>query len=168
MRISTVAVVVAVAAGGALAWPMTQAFAVQDQPVTIGGVESVCTGVGSAKDNPAWSAYPVKLVFANGAGEDLAQVHVTITQGGKAVMETDCDAPWLLVKAPAGSYGINATIPGQTGGTQRHRPSSPPAAAGAQKTTVTLTFPRRRKPSGAVNARAHRQRKGRRAFAHRP
>ena len=56
MRFSTVAIVLAVATAGALAWPATQAFAVQDQPVNIGGVESVCTGVGSAKDNPAWSA----------------------------------------------------------------------------------------------------------------
>jgi len=140
MRISTVAVVAAIATGGALAWPMTQAFAVQDQPVTIGGVESVCTGVGSAKDNPAWSAYPVKLVFANSAGEDLAQVHVTLTQGGKAVMDTDCDAPWLLVKAPVGSYGVVASIPGQSGG-RNATGQFTTAASGAQK-TITLTFPR--------------------------
>ena len=76
MRISSIAVVIAVAAGSPWRWPLTQALAVQDQPVTIGGVETVCTGVGSAKDNPAWSGYPVKLVFANAAGEDLAQVHV--------------------------------------------------------------------------------------------
>ncbi len=139
MRLSTIAVVIAVSAGGALAWPATQAFAVQDQPVSIGGVESVCTGVGSAKDNPAWSGYPVKLVFANGAGEDLAQVHVAITQAGKTVMETDCDAPWLLVKAPAGSYGVNATIPGQAGA--RNATAQFSTGSGAQK-TVTLTFPR--------------------------
>ena len=140
MRLSTIAIVVAVAAGGALAWPVTEAFAVQDQPVSIGGVESVCTGVGSAKDNPAWAAYPVKLVFANQAGEDLAQVHVTLTQGGKAVMDTDCDAPWLLVKAPAGNYGVAASIPGQTGG-RNATGQFTTAASGAQK-TITLTFPR--------------------------
>ena len=139
MRFSTVAIVLAVATAGALAWPATQAFAVQDQPVNIGGVESVCTGVGSAKDNPAWSAYPVKLVFANGAGQDLAQVHVALTRGGKTVMETDCDAPWLLVKAPAGAYGVNATIPGQAGLRTANAQFS--TAAGAQK-TVTVTFPR--------------------------
>ncbi len=67
MRISNLAIVLSVAAGSALALPALTgaALAVQDQPVTIGGVETVCTGVGSAKDNPAWSGYPVKLVFAN-------------------------------------------------------------------------------------------------------
>jgi hypothetical protein len=141
MRISTAAIVIALAAGGALAWPITQAFAVQDQPViTIGGVESVCTGVGSAKDNPAWAGYPVKLVFATPSGNDLAAVHVALTQGGKTVMETDCDAPWLLVKAPAGSYGVNASVPGQTGGRNAVGKFST-SGSGAQK-TVTLTFPR--------------------------
>ena len=140
MRISTAAIVIAVAAGGALAWPITQAFAVQDQPVSIGGVETVCTGVGSAKDNPAWSAYPVKLVFANQAGEDLAQVHVSLTQNGKPVMDTDCDAPWLLVKAPAGNYGVVASVPGRAGG-RNATGKFTTTASGAQK-TVTLTFPR--------------------------
>jgi hypothetical protein len=144
MRISTISIVLAVAAAGALAWPATQAFAVQDSPVTIGGVESVCTGVGSAKDNPAWAGYPIKLVFATPSGADLAAVHVAITQGGKSVMETDCDAPWLLVKAPAGSYGVAASVPGQAG--QRNATGKfTTAASGAQK-TITLTFPRSTAP----------------------
>ena len=78
-------------------------------------MESVCTGVGSAKDNPAWSGYPVKLTFSNMAGENEAAEHVAITQGGKTVMETDCDAPWLLIKAPAGHYDVNASLPGNSG-----------------------------------------------------
>jgi len=117
-----------------LALGTAPAWAVQDQPVTIGGIESVCTGVGSAKDNPAWSAYPVKLVFATNAGEDLAQVHVAVTQKGKPVMETDCDAPWLLVKAPAGVYGVKATV-GPLAATGTFS-----ATSGPQK-TVTLAFP---------------------------
>jgi hypothetical protein len=117
----------------------TPAFAVQDQPVTIGGIESVCTGVGSAKDNPAWSGYPVKLVFANSAGEDLAAVHVAISQGGKTLMETDCDAPWLLLKAPAGNYGVTGAINGAPG---RSATAKFSGGGGAQK-TITLTFPKR-------------------------
>ena len=27
-------------------------------------------------------------------------------------METDCDAPWLLIRAPAGHYDVHATLPG--------------------------------------------------------
>ena len=44
-----------------------EAQAVQDTPATINGVETVCTGVGSAKDDPRWSAYPVKVVLATTA-----------------------------------------------------------------------------------------------------
>jgi len=52
-----------------------EASAVQDTPVTINGVEAVCTGVGSAKDNPAWKDYPVKVVVATSGGADLANAH---------------------------------------------------------------------------------------------
>ena len=137
MRISSIAVVISVAAGSALALPaLTQsAFAVQDQPATIGGVETVCTGVGSAKDNPAWSGYPVKLVFANPKGEDLAQEHISVMQGGKSVVETDCDAPWVLMKLPAGQYSVAASIGARTGNANFSTSGS-----GGQK-TVTITMP---------------------------
>ena len=137
MSLSKFALGVSLAAGTALALPaiVTPVLAVQDQPVTIGNVETVCTGVGSAKDNPAWAGYPVKLVFANSAGEDLAQVHVAITQGGKTVMETDCDAPWLLVKAPSGSYGVRAMVGPRTA------TASFSTGGGAQK-EVTVMFPK--------------------------
>jgi len=117
MRISSIAIGLAVTLGPAFALPLLSgaAQAVQDRPVTIGGIETVCTGVGSAKDNPAWSAYPVKLVFANPAGANLAAVHVAVSQGGRAMVETDCDAPWLLMKLPAGSYAATATFASDTG-----------------------------------------------------
>lgn len=133
MRLSPFALAIVPVLATAPAW------AVQDQPVTIGGIQSVCTGVGSAKDNPDWNGYPVKLVFANSAGEDLAAVHVAVNQGGKTVMETDCDAPWLLVKAPAGTYGVSASINGAPG---RNATAKFSGGGGAQK-TITLTFPKR-------------------------
>ena len=34
-----------------------EALAVQDTPTTQNGVETVCTGVGSAKDDPRWAAW---------------------------------------------------------------------------------------------------------------
>ena len=117
MRIASLAIALSVTVGPALVLPLLSgaAEAVQDQPVSIGGIETVCTGVGSAKDNPAWSAYPVKLVFANPAGENLAAVHVAVSQGGRALVETDCDAPWLLMKLPAGTYAATATFASGTG-----------------------------------------------------
>jgi hypothetical protein len=135
MRISKLAIMISTAAGCLMALP---ALAVQDQPVTIGGVESVCTGVGSAKDNPAWSNYPVKLTFSNLAGENEAAEHIAIMQGGKTVMETDCDAPWLLIKAPAGRYDVHASLPGAT--TRTASASFSTGGSGAQK-TINLAFP---------------------------
>ena len=139
MRISKFAITISVAAGSLMALPAltNTAWAVQDQPVTVGGVESVCTGVGSAKDNPAWGGYPVKLTFSNMAGENEASEHVSITQNGKPVVETDCDAPWLLIKAPAGQYKVNASLPGSTRTTSADFSTS---GSGGQK-TVNLAFP---------------------------
>ena len=71
----------------------TAAFAVQDTPFTSNGVTAVCTGVGSAKDNPEWASYPVKIVLANNAGENLAAAHFRVSHNGQTVLETDCDAP---------------------------------------------------------------------------
>ena len=141
MRISTFAITVAVAAGSLMALPalINSAWAVQDQPVTMGGVESVCTGVGSAKDNPDWKNYPIKLTFSNLAGENEAAEHVAITQGGKSVMETDCDAPWLLIKAPAGHYDVSASLPGNNGARMAKAAFSTGGSGGQQ--TVNLAFP---------------------------
>ena len=138
MRISTFAITVAVAAGSLMAMPalINSAYAVQDQPVTIGGVESVCTGVGSAKDNPAWKNYPIKLTFSNLAGENEAAEHVAITQGGKSVMETDCDAPWLLIKAPGGKYDVHASLPDS----RTASASFSTSGSGAQQ-AINLAFP---------------------------
>jgi hypothetical protein len=134
MGLPLFAIVISVGAGSLMAWP---AFAVQDQPTSQNGIETVCTGVGSAKDNPAWSGYPVKLTLSNTAGENEAMEHVSISQGGKPVLETECDAPWLLIKAPAGQYDVHASLPG-SGRTASANFST--AASGGQK-AVNLAFP---------------------------
>ncbi|MES2254174.1 MAG: hypothetical protein V4559_03915 [Pseudomonadota bacterium] len=139
MRFSGIVIALSVTIGPALVLPLltNAAQAVQDQPVMIGGIETVCTGVGSAKDNPAWSAYPVKLVFANPAGENLAQVHLSVMQGGKPLVETECDAPWVLMKLPLGSYDVAATVPGNAG--PRVGKASFATKGGAQQ-TVNVTI----------------------------
>ena len=138
MRLSRLAIVLSVTIGPAFVLPLlTQAArAVQDQPVMIGGIETVCTGVGSAKDNPAWSAYPVKLVFADPKGANLAQVHLSVMQGGKPLMETECDAPWVLMKLPPGNYDVAATVPGDAG--PRAGKASFAAKGGAQQTVNVI------------------------------
>jgi len=123
---------------------LSQALAVQDTPASINGIETVCTGVGSAKDDPRWSAYPVKIVLATAGGANLANAHITLAKGRQTLVETDCDAPWILFKAPGGSYTATATLIG--GGGQSHSANFSLRGGGAQK-EVTITFAR---PSNAT------------------
>jgi hypothetical protein len=131
----------AVTAGGfALTTTMMaqQALAVQDTPTTVDGIEMVCTGVGSAKDDPRWSAYPVKIVLATTSGANLANAHISLIKNNKEVAGLDCDAPWILFKPPAGNYTATASLIG--GGGSAHA-SFNTSGSGAQK-EVTLLFPR--------------------------
>jgi hypothetical protein len=128
----------------AIGFPLTivlanEAQAVQDTPATINGVETVCTGVGSAKDDPRWNAYPVKIVLATTGGAFLANAHVSLSKAGKEVAGLDCDAPWILFKPPAGSYIATATLIGSN--TSAHSASFTTAGQGAQK-EISILFAR--------------------------
>ncbi|OAI42926.1 hypothetical protein AYO42_02040 [Rhizomicrobium sp. SCGC AG-212-E05] len=116
----------------------SQALAVQDTPTTINGVETVCTGVGSAKDDPRWGSYPVKIVLATTGGANLANAHVSISRNGKDVAGLDCDAPWVLFRPAAGSYTATATLKNGGGTTSQNFTTD---GNGPQK-EITLTFPR--------------------------
>ena len=127
------------AASAALTFLSGPAFAAQDTPMTQNGVENVCTGVGSAKDDPRWKDYPVKIVLATQGGANLANAHVTLSKGGKPLVQTECDAPWILVKAPAGSYTATATLIGGSG--QSHSANFTTKGSGPQK-EITILFAR--------------------------
>jgi len=133
------------AAGFALTTTMMaqQALAVQDTPTTVNGIEMVCTGVGSAKDDPRWKAYPIKIVLATTGGADLANAHVSLTKGKQEVASLDCDAPWILFKPPAGSYTATASL---IGGSRTAHANFTTAGSGTQK-EVTLLFPRSEAPT---------------------
>ena len=135
----------ATAAGFALTTTMMaeQALAVQDTPTTINGIEMVCTGVGSAKDDPRWKEYPVKIVLATTGGANLANAHISLIQNNKEIAGLDCDAPWILLKPPAGNYTATASL---IGGNQSAHASFTTAGSGAQK-EVTLMFPRSEAPT---------------------
>lgn len=122
---------------GAVAWTLP-ASAVQDTPTTINGVETVCTGVGSAKDDPRWQAYPVKIVIANTAGQNLAAVQVALTMDGKPIVQTVCDAPWILFKLAAGHYTATATLVENAG--MSHSADFTTSGAGPQQ-EITIAFP---------------------------
>lgn len=127
----------AIAALAALAFSSTAALAVQDQPTTINGVETVCTGVGSAKDDPRWSAYPVKLVIANTTGQNLAAMQISLSQGGTVLVQTTCDAPWTLFRLPAGNYTATAAMMGGAQGMSRKADFS---TDGKTQKEVTIEF----------------------------
>jgi len=140
MRLFLIGTVTGFSALAALA--ATQALAVQDTPTSINGVDTVCTGVGSAKDDPRWKGYPVKIVLATTGGADLANAHISLSKGGQQLVETDCDAPWVLFKAPAGQYTATATLIGGSG--QSHSASF--SAPGSGQKVVTIIF---KAPSGS-------------------
>jgi hypothetical protein len=108
-----------------------------DTPVAFGGMQTVCTGVGSAKDNPQWSAYPIRIEFSNGGAQYLSGAHVTIDSGGTQVADVNCAGPWLLLKGAPGSYHVTASINGSDA-----KPATARFAmgSGAQK-RVELRFP---------------------------
>lgn len=115
------------------------ALAVQDTPTTMNGVETVCTGVGSAKDDPRWSAYPVKIVIANTTGQNLAAMQVSLSMNGKPVVQTTCDAPWVLFKVPAGHYSATATMATPPGMTKKTDFTT--SGTGQKEVTITFSTP---------------------------
>ena len=120
-----------------------EAAAVQDTPTTINGVETVCTGVGSAKDDPRWKDYPVKIVLATTGGANLANAHISLIKDNKEVASLDCDAPWILFKPPAGAYTATASLIGTNNSAHASFSTN---GKGAQK-EVNLLFPRSETPT---------------------
>ncbi len=93
-----------------------------DQPITMDGIETVCTGIGSAKDDPRWMTYPVRVEFSNGGAQYLAGAHVVLSGGGRTLASFDCIGSWVLFKLPKGSYKVEATLTGQQNGGPRSAP----------------------------------------------
>jgi hypothetical protein len=111
-----------------------------DTPVSTDGIESVCTGVGSAKDDPRWQDYPVRIEFSNAGAQYLSNVHVTISRDGRTLAAFECMGPWVLTRLPPGTYKATATL--------LDHPHVPPHSAvfetsgeGPQK-RVEIAFPR--------------------------
>ena len=87
-----------------------------DQPVVVNGLDLVCTGVGEdARNDPRWTAYPVRIEFANATAQYLSDVALTVaTAGGKQLFEVTCDSPWILANLEPGKYVLAATFEGIT------------------------------------------------------
>jgi hypothetical protein len=120
------------AVGPALAQPMAM-----DRPVQMGDLTVACSGIGSAKDDPQWLTYPIRIEFSNGAAQYLSGAHVMLSKGGHTVADFDCPGAWVLVKGQPGGYRVEATIDGS-----QAKPVNAPfdMGTGAQK-RVVLRFP---------------------------
>lgn len=96
-----------VMAGPALADPLPM-----DQPISVDGIETVCTGIGDeAQHDARWAAYPIRVEFSNGGAQYMAGAHVTLQDaGGKTLAAIDCSGSWVLFQIPQGSYKVFATM----------------------------------------------------------
>lgn len=76
-RVKILALVAALVPAAALA----QSLPI-DAPVTVAGIETVCTGIGlDARTDPRWLAYGLKVEIAGPGGAYLADEQVTIRKG---------------------------------------------------------------------------------------
>ena len=83
-----------------------------------GSVTYVSGGVGLESQGQLSSMsrdFNLKLVFALNSGAYLSGVEIAIVDSkGKAVVDTTSDGPWFMVKLPAGSYRVVATVAGKS------------------------------------------------------
>ncbi len=109
----------ALVAGGAAGAPaQAQSFVAMDTPITVNGIETVCTGVGDeAQHDPRWAAYPIRVEFSNDGAQYLSGAHVDLsTAGGKPLAALDCAGSWVLFKLDPGKYRVDATLLYNQGG----------------------------------------------------
>ena len=109
-----------------------------DAPVSMGAITAVCTGVGSAKDDPKFAAYPIKLEFSNGGAQFVSNEHVKLMNNtGAMLTEFDCQGPWVLLQLPKGMYSVTATLPDATRGPKTVKVEPP--ATGQKR--IEIQFP---------------------------
>jgi len=130
------------AAGLALAATPALADALPlDTPVTVDGVEAVCTGIGhEVQTDPRWLAYPIRIEFSNGGSQYVSGAHVMLrAKDGKPLAAVDCTGPWVLFKlSPGGDYVVAATLTDNPNAGERKTAFTVPASG--QK-RVVIEFP---------------------------
>jgi len=106
-----------------------------DAPVQLGNVETVCTGIGSGKDDPRWAAYPIRVEFSNAGAQYLSGAHVKLSDvARKTLAEFDCSGSWVLFKLPRGKYTVSASITGENLGT--HSANFEPPTTGQKRVEI--------------------------------
>ena len=100
---------IASAIGAGLAFAQSDTMPI-DAPMTIDGIETVCTGGDSdARDNPQWRDYSFKLEFVGKNGQYLGDEMVSVTGNGHSV-SVHCKGPWVLMKLPSGTYHVDMDV----------------------------------------------------------
>jgi hypothetical protein len=111
-----------------------------DNPVTVSGIEVVCTGIGSAQDDPRWKAYPVRVEFSNKAHEYLSDADIVLAKADDTGLASFfCPATWVLFKLPPGNYRVTATVVPGPGGTASATFTTP--AKGQKRVILRFTSP---------------------------
>jgi hypothetical protein len=88
---------------------------VPDTPTRAARIEAVCTGVSlDARENPAWTDYPLKIEVAGRGGQYLGDVHLILSQKDRSVATLICGGPWILFRVPTGRYQVEAQTEGKT------------------------------------------------------
>lgn len=127
-------------------WPaQAQDYVSMDAPITVNGVDTVCTGIGDeAQHDPRWAAYPIRVEFSNGGAQYLAGAHVVLsTAGGKELATLDCAGSWVLFKPAPGKYKVEATLLNNQGGGMQSAVFSPPAS-GQKRVVLRFKLPANR------------------------
>jgi hypothetical protein len=85
----------------------------RNKPVDVGGVQAVCTGVDlDSREDPRWSAFPLKLEFASTTGAYVAFAQVAVADAkGQNVLSVRCPGAWLLLGLPPGEYKTVVAVP---------------------------------------------------------
>jgi hypothetical protein len=83
-----------------------------DTPVSMGGIETVCTGIGDGKNDPRWKTFPVRVEFANASAQYVAGAHVTLSDvAGTTLADFDCSGSWVLFRMARGLYTVSGRLP---------------------------------------------------------
>ena len=79
-----------------------------DQPVDVNGYQLACTGIGDeAQHDPRWKSFPVRLEFADGNAQYLADVKASVFDASNnELFKVSCDSAWVLVKLKPGKYRV--------------------------------------------------------------
>jgi hypothetical protein len=88
---------------------------VPDTPTKVGDLLAVCTGVGlDARQNPAWTNYPLKIEVAGKGGQYLGDIRLTLAHEGNTLATLSCGGPWILLRLPPGRYDVEVETEGKT------------------------------------------------------